>query len=368
MNRRYAIAAAVFAALLLAITSAKILHVPISYVPWAAPSARAVEQRGPLSDGEKATIDIFERVSPSVVQVAVKSDANPLMGEEGQGGGGASGTGFVWDRDGHLVTNNHVVANGNEIAVRFASGEVAEVDLVGRAPNYDLAVLRIRSVRQFPAPIALGSSNDLKVGQSAFAIGNPFGLDQSMTSGIISALKRRLPTHAGREIANVIQTDAAINPGNSGGPLLDSAGRLIGVTTAIISPSGSNAGIGFAVPVDVVNRIVPELIRNGRVPTPGIGIVAAGEDVSTRLGVEGVIVVRTAPGSPAERAGIRGVNFSTGAVGDIITAVEGKPVRRLADLTDALEQVGAGKSVRLTVKRGSDSRDVNVGIIDIERS
>ena len=368
MNRRYAIAAAVFAALLLAITSAKILHVPSSYVPWAAPSARAVEQRGPLSDGEKATIDIFERVSPSVVQVAVKSADNPLMGEEGQGSGGASGTGFVWDRDGHLVTNNHVVANGNEIAVRFASGEVAEVELVGRAPNYDLAVLRIRSVRQLPPPVALGSSNDLKVGQSAFAIGNPFGLDQSMTSGIISALKRRLPTHGGREIANVIQTDAAINPGNSGGPLLDSAGRLIGVTTAIISPSGSNAGIGFAVPVDIVNRIVPELIRSGRVPTPGIGIVAAGEDVSTRLGVEGVIVVRTAPGSPAEQAGIRGVNFSTGAVGDIITAVEGKPVRRLADLTDALEQVGAGKTVRITVKRGSDSRDVNVGIIDIERS
>ncbi|MBR1171715.1 S1C family serine protease [Bradyrhizobium liaoningense] len=368
MNRRYAIAAAAFAALLLAVTAAKILHVPISYVPWAAPSARAVEQRGPLSDGEKATIDIFERVSPSVVQVAARSAASPLMGEEGQGGGGASGTGFVWDGEGHLVTNNHVIANGGEIAVRFASGEVAQVDLVGTAPNYDLAVLRIRSVRQLPSPIALGSSSDLKVGQSAFAIGNPFGLDQSMTSGIISALKRRLPTHGGREIANVIQTDAAINPGNSGGPLLDSAGRLIGVTTAIISPSGSNAGIGFAVPVDVVNRIVPELIRNGRVPTPGIGIVAAGEDVATRLGVEGLIVVRTAPGSPAERAGIRGVNFSTGAVGDIITAAEGKPVRRLSDLTDALEQAGAGTTVRLTVKRGSDSRDVNVGIVDIDRS
>jgi 2-alkenal reductase len=365
MNRRYAIAAAVLAAVLLAVTAAKIAHVPW-HVPWAAPSARAVEQRGPLSDGEKATIEIFERVSPSVVQVAVRSTANPLMGEEGQGG--ASGTGFVWDRDGHLVTNNHVVASGGEIAVRFASGEVTRVDLVGTAPNYDLAVLRIRSVRELPPPVALGSSSDLKVGQSAFAIGNPFGLDQSMTSGIISALKRRLPTTGGREIANVIQTDAAINPGNSGGPLLDSAGRLIGVTTAIISPSGSNAGIGFAVPVDVVNRIVPELIRDGRVPTPGIGIAAASEDVATRLGVEGVIVVRTAPGSPAERAGIRGVNMSTGAVGDIVTAVDGKPVRRLADLTDALEQVGVGHSVRLTVKRGSDTREVNVDIVDIDRS
>lgn len=362
MRRRYGIAAAALAALLLVVTAAKIQH-----APWSTPTARAVEQRGPLSEAEKATIDIFERVSPSVVQVAVRSAANPLMGEEGQGGG-ASGTGFVWDREGHLVTNNHVAANGNEIAVRFASGEVAQVDLVGTAPNYDLAVLRIRSVRELPPPVALGSSSDLKVGQSAFAIGNPFGLDQSMTSGIISALKRRLPTQGGREIANVIQTDAAINPGNSGGPLLDSAGRLIGVTTAIISPSGSNAGIGFAVPVDVVNRVVPELIRNGRVPTPGIGIVAASEDVSTRLGVEGVIVVRTAPDGPAERAGIRGVNLSTGAVGDIITAVDGKPVRRLSDLTDALEQAGVGKTVRLTVKRGSDTRDVNVGIIDVEHS
>ena len=160
-----------------------------------------------------------------------------------------------------------------------------------------------------PPPVTIGSSSDLKVGQFAFAIGNPFGLDQSMSSGIVSALKRRLPTHSGREIANVIQTDTAINPGNSGGPLLDSAGRLIGVTTAILSPSGSNAGIGFAVPVDIVNRVVPELIRNGRVPTPGIGIVAASEAVAARLGTEGVIVVRTAPESPAERAGIRGVEF-----------------------------------------------------------
>jgi 2-alkenal reductase len=203
------------------------------------------------------------------------------------------------------------------------------------------------------------------VGQFAFAVGNPFGLDQSMSSGIISALKRRLPTSSGREIANVIQTDTAINPGNSGGPLLDSAGRLIGVTTAILSPSGSNSGIGFAVPVDIVNRVVPELIRNGRVPTPGIGIVAAGEAAATRLGTEGVIVVRTALGSPAERAGIRGVDFSTGEIGDVITAVNGKQVHRLSDLTDQIEQVGAGKTARLSLKRGSQTRDVEVAVVDI---
>ncbi|WGD54051.1 trypsin-like peptidase domain-containing protein [Bradyrhizobium sp. CB1650] len=359
MDRRLGIAASILAIVLLLATAAK-----IQFAPWTSPVARAVEPRGPLSDAEKASIDIFDRVSPSVVQVAARSAANPLM-EEGRA---ASGTGFIWDNDGHIVTNNHVVENANEVAVRFASGEVTKVDLVGTAPNYDLAVLRIRSVRQLPPPVALGSSSDLRVGQSAFAIGNPFGLDESMTSGIISALKRRLPTNAGREISNVIQTDAAINPGNSGGPLLDSAGRLIGVTSAIISPSGSNAGIGFAIPIDVVNRVVPELIKNGRVPTPGIGIVAANEDVATRIGVEGLIVVRTSPGSPAERAGLRGVNFTTGALGDVITEADGKPVRRLSDLTDQLEQLGTGHSVRLTVKHGSETRDVNVDIVDVSRS
>jgi S1-C subfamily serine protease len=336
----------------------------IRYAPWTGSAARSVEQRGPLSDAERANIEIFERVSPSVVQVAARSAANPLTEEEG---GAASGTGFVWDNDGHVVTNNHVVQNANAVAVRFASGEVAQAEIVGVAPNYDVAVLRIRNARQLPPPIALGSSTELKVGQSAFAIGNPFGLDQSMTSGIIGALKRRLPTSSGREIANVIQTDTAINPGNSGGPLLDSAGRLIGVTTAILSPSGSYAGIGFAIPADIVNRVVPELIRSGRVPTPGIGIVAASEAVSTRLGVEGVIVVRTAPSSPAERAGIRGVDLASGELGDVVTEADGKPVRRLSDLTDEIEQVGAGHSVRIKLKRGSETRDINVDVVDIGR-
>jgi S1-C subfamily serine protease len=166
----------------------------------------------------------------------------------------------------------------------------------------------------------------------------------------------------------VIQTDTAINPGNSGGPLLDSAGRLIGVNTAIISPSGSSAGIGFAILVDIVNRVVPELIKSGRVPTPGIGIVAASEAVSTRLGIEGVIIVRTAPGSPAERAGIRGVDLGSGALGDVIVQVDGKPVHRLSDLTDQIEQAGAGKSIRISLKRGSQTRDINIDIVDIGRS
>jgi 2-alkenal reductase len=365
MSRRFALFLAVVAAALVALTLSN-----MKYSPWTNTAARSVEQRGPLSDAERANIELFERVSPSVVQVAARSAAsNPLAEDEGSGSAGAaSGTGFIWDNDGHVVTNNHVVQNGSEVAIRFASGEVAQAEIIGVAPNYDLAVLRIKSARKLPPPVALGSSNELKVGQSAFAIGNPFGLDQSLTSGIISALKRRLPTSSGREISNVIQTDTAINPGNSGGPLLDSAGRLIGVNTAIISPSGSSAGIGFAIPVDIVNRVVPELIKNGRVPTPGIGIVAASEAVSTRLGVEGVIIVRTAPGSPAERAGIRGVDFNSGALGDVIVQADGKPVHRLSDLTDQIEQIGAGKSIRIGLKRGAQTRDITIDIVDIGRS
>ncbi|WOH65418.1 S1C family serine protease [Bradyrhizobium sp. BWA-3-5] len=366
MSRRFALFLTVVAAVLVALTLSN-----IRYSPWTNTSARSVDQRGPLSEAERANIELFERVSPSVVQVAARSGAaNPLAEDEGgeAGAGAASGTGFIWDNDGHVVTNNHVVQNGSEVAVRFASGEVARAEIIGVAPNYDLAVLRIRSARKLPPPVALGSSSELKVGQSAFAIGNPFGLDQSLTSGIISALKRRLPTSSGREIANVIQTDTAINPGNSGGPLLDSAGRLIGVNTAILSPSGTSAGIGFAIPVDIVNRVVPDLIKNGRVPTPGIGIVAASEAVSTRLGVEGVIVVRTAPGSPAERAGIRGVDFNSGALGDVIVQADGKPVHRLSDLTDQIEQIGAGKSIRIGLKRGSQTRDVTLDIVDVGRS
>jgi len=223
-------------------------------------------------------------------------------------------------------------------------------------------------VRQPPPPIAIGTSGDLKVGQFVYAIGNPFGLDQTLTTGVISALQRRLPTGEGRELAGVIQTDAAINPGNSGGPLLDSAGRLIGVNTAIFSPSGASAGIGFAIPVDVVNRVVPELIRNGRMPNPGIGIIAAPESATARLGMDGVVVVRTLRGSPAAQAGIRGIDPNTGEIGDIIVGVNGKPVRRLSDLTAELERAGVGKPVELTINRAGRSATVSVTIADVGRT
>jgi 2-alkenal reductase len=326
---------------------------------FATTEPRTVAPRGNLSELEKSTVELFERVAPSVVQVV------SLSGEGGSQDAVGSGSGFVWDAVGHIVTNNHVVERARTIAVRLASGGVSEADLVGRAPNYDLAVLRLKGASAVPPPVALGSSRDLKVGQSAFAIGNPFGLDQSLTSGIISALKRRLPTSGGREIANVIQTDAAINPGNSGGPLLDSAGRLIGVTTAIVSPSGAYAGIGFAIPADVVNRVVPELIRSGRVPVAGIGILAADETAATRLGVSGVIVAEVLPGLPAERAGLRGIDRASGAIGDVIAEVNGQPVQRLADLTDELERVGVGNPVSLTLRRAGRTVSVSVPVVDV---
>jgi 2-alkenal reductase len=298
-------------------------------------------------------------VAPSVVQVV------SVSGTGAGAGGVGGGTGFVWDAAGHIVTNNHVIEGARAVAVRLAQGSVSEADAVGRAPHYDLAVLRLKRTVAVPPPIALGTSGDLKVGQTAYAIGNPFGLDQSLSAGVISALKRRLPTSGGREVADVIQTDAAINPGNSGGPLLDSAGRLIGVNTAIFSPSGAYAGIGFAIPVDVVNRVVPELIRSGRVPVPGIGILAADEAETTRLGVSGVIVAQTIPGMPAEQVGLRGVNRQTGVIGDVVVGVEGQPVRRLADLTDALERIGVGNSVTLTVRREGRDVSVQVPVVDV---
>jgi S1-C subfamily serine protease len=321
---------------------------------------RPVAPRGDLAEFEKSSIAVFRMVTPSVVQVAgvTGTSTSNVTGLQ-------TGSGFIWDAAGHLVTNDHVVAGAQELAVRLSSGETLRADLVGRAPNYDLAVLRLRQRGKFPPPVTIGSSANLVVGQAAYAIGNPFGLDHSLTFGIISALDRRLPTSGGREIAGVIQTDAAINPGNSGGPLLDSAGRLIGVNTAIFSPSGTNAGIGFAIPVDRVNRVVPQLIKNGRVPTPGIGIIAADEAVAAQAGINGVIIAAVRPGSPAAKAGLQSVDPQTGAVGDVIIEVDGIDVNRLPILTGRLEEVGVGGSVELAVVRDGQRRTVKVIVADI---
>src|SRR6185369_5769617 len=244
---------------------------------------------GQLNEAERATVELFHNAAPSVVfitSLSVRRSAFRFNLTQIPRG---TGSGFIWDDAGHIVTNFHVIQGGDAARVTLADQSTWDAKLVGTAPEKDLAVLKIEAPRDRLRPIPIGTASDLQVGQHVFAIGNPFGLDHTLTTGVISALGREIESAARTPIRDVIQTDAAINPGNSGGPLLDSSGRLIGVNTAIYSPSGSSAGIGFAIPVDVVNRVVPDLIKNGRVPVPGIGIVAADEAAATRIGAEGVV-------------------------------------------------------------------------------
>jgi 2-alkenal reductase len=333
-----------------------------------AQTARSVTPRGQLADFETTTIELFERISPSVVFIFAESGgARDALGRATAPSRGA-GSGFVWDQAGHIVTNYHVVEHAERLQVRFRTGDPVPAQVVGVSPDHDLAVLRISATADTLPPIPIGTSADLRIGQAVFAIGNPFGLSYTLTTGIVSALDRSLPTDTGREISGVIQTDAAINPGNSGGPLLDSAGRLIGVNTAILSESGSSAGIGFAVPVDTVNRIVPEVIRTGRAPRPGIGIQAAPEQMAARIGAEGVVIISVQEGGPAERAGLRGIDQARRRLGDVITAVNGAPVRNLAQLGQALEKAGIGATVTLRIIRDGLQQDVAVAVTDISRA
>jgi 2-alkenal reductase len=324
---------------------------------------RAVTPRGPLPESERAVIALFQRAAPSVAYIFTITAREDLLGHRQVSGG--AGSGFIWDSGGHIVTNYHVVEGADRVAVALDAGEPLAARVVGTAPNYDLAVLQLNQRRNDLPPIQLGTSADLKVGQWVFAIGNPFGLTRTMTTGVISALDRHLPTDNGREIANVVQTDAAINPGNSGGPLLDSAGRLIGMNTAIVSGSGASAGVGFAIPVDTINRVVPQLIAHGRVPTAGIGVYVLPEDLATKLGVKGVPVAQVAPRSPAAAAGLTGMDTTRGRLGDVITQVNGKNVSNLAEMAAALDGIGIGKRAELTVMRDGRSRKVPVEVTDI---
>ncbi len=310
-------------------------------------------------DAEQHTIALFETAAPSVVTIFADL---PPSGTQSRNG---AGSGFLWDADGHVVTNYHVIEGAVRLRVRLDTGQSAAATVVGVAPDQDLAVLQLPATGAGLTPLPRGRSAGLKVGQTVYAIGNPFGLSRTLTKGIISALDRRLPTETSREIAGVIQTDAAINPGNSGGPLLDSSGRLIGVTTAILSGTGSFTGIGFAVPVDVVGRTIPALIRDGRMPRPGIGVLAAPEEVAGRHGVTGVIVAQVEPRSSAAAAGLAGFDRGSTQPRDVITEVDGRPVRSIAEFAGALERAGVGRQVQLTVQRDGRNRQVTVTVMDI---
>jgi 2-alkenal reductase len=326
---------------------------------------RAIAPRAELGGEEKNAIALFEAASPAVVYIFAEDRGRP--GTVGERDGNA-GSGIVWDKSGDVVTNFHLVAGAGHIRVRLDSGESIQAKLIGAAPDQDLAVVRLAETREQLHPIAVGQSNDLKVGQTVYAIGNPFGLSRTLTRGIISALDRRLATSSNREIAGVIQTDAAINPGNSGGPLLDSAGRLIGVTTAIQSETGAFNGVGFAVPVDVVNRTVPALIRDGRVPRPGIGIVAAPEEIAARLGAAGLVIAEVEPRSSAAQAGLVAYDPEGGTSGDVITHVDGRAVHSVAEFAAELDRVGIGRKTTLSVLRSGRARSVDVTVMDIQRA
>jgi len=327
---------------------------------------RPVFARGPLDEEEQATIRTLRVRKSSVVYITtLQEQTNPWTGDPMQVRSG-TGSGFIWDDKGHVVTNNHVIAGAGGALVNLADGRSFQARLVGADPTHDLAVLHIDTTTERPAVLPLGTSNDLKVGQKVFAIGNPFGLDWTLTTGIVSALNRKLPTEQGTAITGLIQTDAAINPGNSGGPLLDSAGRLIGVNTAIFSPSGASAGIGFAVPVDTVNRVVPQLISKGRYAPPTIGVVVDEEinrALSQTFGVEGVFVLDVERDSPADDAGIRPARLSRSEgfiAGDVIISINGVGVRRPAEYVELLDQIVPGQTITLGLRRGSSEIYVTV--------
>jgi S1-C subfamily serine protease len=327
---------------------------------------REIIQRGPLQRDELTMVDIFRSSSQSVVYITTVRHVRDFFTRNVMRVPRGTGSGFFWDDAGHIVTNYHVVAGAQEAQVRLGDQRSFRARLVGASPEHDLAVLRLDGTEDLPPPLPVGTSSDLLVGQSVLAIGNPFGFDHTLTTGIVSALDRSIDNDRGGVIEHLIQTDAAINPGSSGGPLLDSAGRLIGVNTMIYSPSGAYAGLGFAVPVDTINRVIPRLINYGRYVRPVLGI-SASDAIAPRLldplGLTGVPVLGVASDSPAERAGLRPARVtSAGSVvlGDVIEAIDDQPIRSLEALTRVLDEYEIGAEVEVRLWRSGERFELQV--------
>tara|TARA_B100001964_G_scaffold98323_1_gene109917 strand:+ start:531 stop:1661 length:1131 start_codon:yes stop_codon:yes gene_type:complete len=318
---------------------------------------------GNLGADERVNMEVFEQASPSVTYITNKRFRRDYFSlnvtEIPQG----TGSGFLWDSKGHIVTNFHVIYEADEIEVKLMDGKRYDATVVGADPDHDLAVLQINPTNLNISPLMIGSSSDLRVGQKVLAIGNPFGLDSTLTTGIISALDRTIQSMTKRYIHDVVQTDAAINPGNSGGPLLDSFGRLIGVNTAIISPSGTYSGVGFAVPVDTVNRIVTKLIKYGKVGRPGFGISLIPEHIMSRIGIEGVGILEVSKGSSAADAGLREVKrLPNGRIelGDIIIEVDESEVKNSTDLVRIMDRHEVGDEVDIVIIRKNVKKTVRI--------
>jgi len=333
--------------------------------------ARAAEPAlDDLLPSERNTIEVFRRARDSVVFVTNKALQRDRFSTNISEVPRGTGSGFLWDGAGHVVTNYHVIEGGQTFSVTLSDGSIREARLIGVEPRKDLAVLHFDTSDLDVSALPLGRSEPLIVGQKVLAIGNPFGLDRTLTTGIISALGREIPAPGGFVIDDVIQTDASINPGNSGGPLLDSSGRLIGVNTAIFSPSGASAGIGMAIPVDTVARIVPQLIRFGEVRRAGLGLTAVADHVARSWGVEGIVIRQVLPGSQAERSGLQSIRFDPSGrlvSADVIQAIDGRPVRSFADLANSLDNRKANEVVAVSILRGSQQLEIRVKLSRLDR-
>jgi S1-C subfamily serine protease len=336
----------------------------------ARPSRAADVDLEGLLESERNTIEVFRKAGGAVAFVtnkALRRDYFTTNISEVQRG---TGSGFLWDADGHVVTNYHVIEGGQAFSITLSDGSLHEAQLIGVEPRKDLAVLHFDTTDLDLSALPLGRSDRLIVGQKVLAIGNPFGLDRTLTTGIISALGREIPAPGGFVIDDVIQTDASINPGNSGGPLLDSAGRLIGVNTAIFSPTGTSAGIGMAIPVDTVARIVPQLIRFGEVRRAGLGVTALTDHVARSWGFDGVIIRQVLPGSQAEKSGLLGIRFDRNGrlvSADVIQAIDGEKIHTFADLSNALDTRAPGEIVEVSVLRGTEKLTVPVTLSRLNR-
>ena len=314
---------------------------------------RPIAPAGDLAADEKATINLFKQSSQSVVHINTLALARDFRMNEFEIPRG-TGSGFIWDEKGHIVTNFHVARGATQWKVTLADQTTWDAVPIGGSPDVDLAVLRIDAPAEHIRPILVGTSDDLEVGQKVFAIGNPFGLDQTLTTGIISGLGRKIASLSGKDIEGMIQTDAPINPGNSGGPLLDSRGRLIGMNTAIVSPTGSSVGVGFAIPVDTIQRYVPQILRHGKIVRPDLGAEPIPDAITRQAGLRGVLIGTVKPDGPAARADLKPTRRAiTGEIllGDLIVALDGQPIESTDDLFSALDEHQPGDTVKLSIVR-----------------
>lgn len=320
-----------------------------------------------LTDDEIHNIRLFEQAAPSVCFITTTNVTRDFWTRNIMEIPRGTGSGFVWDDEGHIVTNYHVIEDADKAQVTLADQSVWDATLVGIAPEKDLAVLRIKAPAGSLFPIPIGTSANLRVGQSVYAIGNPFGLDQTLTTGVVSALGREIESRTGTPIRDAIQSDAAINPGNSGGPLLNSSGKLIGVNTAIYSPSGASAGIGFSIPVDVVRWVVPELIEFKRIRRPSLGVELLDQSIARRWGVDGAVIVKVAPGGPAEKAGFQPTyrdRYGRILLGDIIVGINDEKIKSEGDFILALEKYNPGDQVEVRIIREEKEKSVKVQLAD----